>query len=94
MRLARYTDRPEVTLYRAEGCEECSGTGFFGRTSIFETLVVDDAVRRLILQRLGSNKLHQAAVEAGMRTMFDDGMLKALDGVTTIEEVLRVTRDV
>ncbi len=56
--------------------------------------MVDDAVRRLILQRLGSNKLHQAAVEAGMRTMFDDGMAKALDGVTTIEEVLRVTRDV
>ena len=56
--------------------------------------MVDDAVRRLILQRLGSNRLHHAAVEAGMRTMFDDGMGKALDGVTTIEEVLRVTRDV
>ena len=94
LRLGRYTDRPEVTLYRAEGCEECSGTGYFGRTSIFETLVVDDAVRRLILQRLETNRLHQAAVEAGMRTMFDDGMLKALDGVTTIEEVSRVTRDV
>ncbi len=94
LRLARYTEAPEVTLHRAEGCEECSGTGYFGRTSIFETLVVDDAVRRLILQRLESNRLHQAAVEAGMRTMFDDGMGKALDGVTTIEEVLRVTRDV
>ncbi|MEE8534852.1 MAG: ATPase, T2SS/T4P/T4SS family, partial [Kiloniellales bacterium] len=92
LRLGRYTDRPEVMLYHAEGCEECSGTGYFGRTSIFETLVVDDAVRRLILQRLESNRLHQAAVEAGMRTMFDDGMGKALDGVTTIEEVLRVTR--
>jgi general secretion pathway protein E len=93
MRLRRYTTQPEITLYRAAGCEGCNGTGYFGRTCIFETLTVTDAVRRMILQRAESNQLHQAAVEDGMRTMYDDGVTKALAGVTTLEEVLRVTRD-
>jgi general secretion pathway protein E len=92
--LHRYVDGPEVTLYRAPGCEECHGTGFFGRTSIFETLVVDDAIRRLILRRAESNELQRTAAEAGMTTMYDDGMRKALAGETTFEEVLRVTRNV
>ena len=55
---------------------------------------MNDAIRRLILQRAESKDLHRAAVEGGMRTMYDDGMQKALSGLTTVEEVLRVTRDV
>ena len=80
--------------YLSVGCEHCNGTGFFGRSSLIEVLVVNDAIRRLILQRAESMDLHRAAVEGGMRTMYDDGMQKALSGLTTVEEVLRVTRDV
>ncbi|RMD61460.1 MAG: type II secretion system protein GspE [Alphaproteobacteria bacterium] len=92
--LRRYTAEPDIYLYKAEGCEECNGTGFRGRSSLIEILVVTDAIRRLILRRAEAMELHRAAVEEGMRTMFDDGMEKALAGLTTVEEVLRVTREV
>ena len=59
-----------------------------------ELLVVDDAIRRLILRRAEAKELQRAALEGGMVSMYEDAMRKALDGVTTIEEVLRVTRDV
>jgi general secretion pathway protein E len=93
LKLARYAAGSEFVLYRASGCDVCSGTGYFGRTSIFEMLVLSDTIRRLILRHAESNELHRAAVEEGMRTMYDDGMMKALAGETTIEEVLKVTHD-
>jgi general secretion pathway protein E len=92
--LRRYTNGGEVTLYQPVGCEECHGTGFHGRVSVFETLMMTDSVRRLVLRHAESNEIHRAAVEDGMATMYDDGMQKALAGQTTIEEVLKVTRDV
>lgn len=91
--LRRYTSMPDVVLYRPVGCDECQGTGFRGRTSIFETLVLTDGIRRLVLQRAASHELQRAAIREGMHTMFDDGMVKALAGTTTVEEVLQVTRD-
>jgi general secretion pathway protein E len=94
MHLQRYTDASEIVLYRATGCDSCNGTGYYGRTCVFETLAVTDTVRRLILQHAESTKLNLAAIEDGMQTMYDDGMAKALAGITTLEEVLRVTRDV
>ncbi|MDB5394592.1 MAG: ral secretion pathway protein [Rhodospirillales bacterium] len=93
LKLARYAAGSEFLLHRAVGCEACNGTGYFGRTSIFEMLIVTDTIRRLILRHAESNALHRAAVEEGMRTMYDDGMMKALAGETTIEEVLKVTHD-
>jgi general secretion pathway protein E len=92
--LRRYSHAADVTLYRAVGCEECHGTGFFGRTSLLETLVMSDALSRLILRHAEANEIHRTAVQEGMGTMYDDGMSKALAGVTTIEEVLQVTRDI
>jgi hypothetical protein len=92
--LRRYSNAAEIELYRPKGCEECHGTGFFGRISIFEILVVTDAIRRLVLHRAGSHELQRVAVREGMRTMYDDGIIKAIAGITTIEEVLQVTRDV
>ena len=92
--LERHAAGERVMLYRATGCERCNGSGYFGRTSIAETLVITDPIRQLILRRTESMALHRAAVEAGMKTMFDDGIQKALSGITTIEEVLRVTRDI
>ncbi len=91
--LSRYTDDEEILLYRAKGCAECNGAGFFGRTAIVETLVVSDRIRQLILRRSEVKELHVAAVDEGMATMYDDGMEKALAGETSVEEVLRVTRD-
>jgi general secretion pathway protein E len=92
--LRRYSNGADVTLFRCKGCAECHGTGFFGRTSIFETLAVTDPIRRMILRHSESHELERLACQGGMRTMYDDGMSKALAGVTTIEEVLQVTRDV
>jgi general secretion pathway protein E len=92
--LDRYTDHSqEIQLYHPKGCEQCNETGYFGRNSLTEVLVVTDEIRRLILKRATAQELHRAAAKEGMRTMYDDGMAKALDGLTTVEEVLRVTRD-
>ena len=91
--LHRYVGDQEIMLYHPQGCERCNDTGFHGRTSLVETLVLTDDIRRLILRRGEAMELHRAAVEQGMVTMYDDGIQKALAGITTVEEVLRVTRD-
>ena len=91
--LRRFAGDTEIMLYRPQGCEHCNDTGFFGRTSLVETLVMTDDIRRLILRHAEAMALHRAAVEQGMLTMYDDGIRKALAGITTVEEVLRVTRD-
>jgi general secretion pathway protein E len=83
-----------VRLWRPRGCDGCHGAGYRGRTTISEVLVPNDALRRLILKRADARELHQAAVADGMTAMFADGAAKALAGLTTIEEVLKVTRDV
>ncbi|RMD89920.1 MAG: type II secretion system protein GspE, partial [Alphaproteobacteria bacterium] len=80
-------------LWRAGGCEACNGTGYFGRTSLLETLIVDDEIRRIILKGGDAEAVGRAARAAGMRTLYEDGVAKALAGITSIEEVLRVTRD-
>jgi general secretion pathway protein E len=92
--LYRYGAGGALTLHRAVGCDECHGTGFHGRTSLFETLTMSDELRRLVLRHAEAGEIHRAAVEEGMRTLYDDGVTKALAGLTTIEEVLQVTREV
>ncbi|MDX6750483.1 ATPase, T2SS/T4P/T4SS family [Geminicoccaceae bacterium 1502E] len=82
-----------VTLYREQGCPKCEQVGFVGRIGIFEFLEVDDAVRELVRQRASTQQILQAALQRGMRTMFVDGLGKALAGQTTLEEVRRVTED-
>ena len=91
--LERYSADPEITLYRPQGCEKCNDTGFFGRTGVVEILEVNDEIRRLILQHAEAGELRRAAIASGMQSMYEDGMRKALAGVTTVEEVLRVTRE-
>lgn len=86
-------DGDPVTLYRPRGCPACGGTGFKGRTMILELMVPDDAIRALVLRRAEARDIAAQAIRGGMRTMFDHGMRKVRAGVTTVEEVLRVTRD-
>jgi general secretion pathway protein E len=92
MELRRYAGEGGIKLYHAEGCEECGGAGYTGRVGIYEFLAIDEEMRGLILRRTDSAKLHRAAKAQGMLTMSEDGIQKALAGITTIEEVLRVTR--
>jgi type IV pilus assembly protein PilB len=82
----------EITFFRGQGCNECKGTGFKGRTGIFELLLVDEAFRELIIARESSSVLKAKARQTGMKTLKEDGIEKILSGVTTVEEVLRQTQ--
>ncbi|HEJ83598.1 MAG TPA: type II secretion system protein GspE [Desulfobacteraceae bacterium] len=78
-------------ICRGHGCPSCLDTGFKGRTGIFELMILDEPVRNLILKTSDSNAIKQKAVEQGMLTLRQDGAQKVLNGITTIEEVFRVT---
>jgi general secretion pathway protein E len=80
-------------LYKGAGCEHCSFTGYFGRTGIFEMLPVDDEIRKLILGRVDSGHIKQAARSKGMKTLLEDGLEKVSEGTTTLSEVLKVTQE-
>lgn len=80
------------TLYRGTGCSDCLGTGYRGRTGIYEILVVDDAIRGLVLKTSDSATIKAEGITRGMTTLRDDGIRKVLQGSTTIEEVLRVAQ--
>lgn len=82
-----------VTLWRPAGCEACGRTGFKGRLAILELLPVGDDTARLVLARAEAREIERDAVAHGMRTMLQDGVVKARAGLTTIDEVLRVTRE-
>ncbi len=91
--LDRHTTRRPITLWHAAGCPACRNTGFRGRQAIAEFLAPDAAVERLIFARGDHNDIERAAVAAGMVTMFDAGLAAALDGTTTLEEVVRSIRE-
>jgi general secretion pathway protein E/type IV pilus assembly protein PilB len=84
--------RPGERIYRAVGCRKCRGTGYNGRMGLFELLVANDEIRQLANERTPTHLVKQAAVRAGMRTLREDGWRKVRRGLTTIEEVLRVTK--
>ncbi|HZF96864.1 MAG TPA: type II secretion system ATPase GspE [Pseudoxanthomonas sp.] len=91
--LRRYRPVGDIHLYRPRP-SAASPTGYLGRTTIMEFLVMNDELRRAVMRHAGMGELEQLARQAGMRTMYEDGIIKALAGQTTIEEVLRVTEDV
>jgi general secretion pathway protein E len=93
MGLRRFVPEGEVSLFRPVGCPECAGTGYWGRVCIIEMLGMTDALRSLIMRHATAGELRAEAIREGMETMFENGLRKSLAGVTTIEEVLRVTRD-
>jgi general secretion pathway protein E len=84
---------PGAAVYRARGCDRCRQTGYQGRTGIHELLVLDEGVRRAILDGKDAGELQSLAVRQGMRTLYDDGLQKVAQGVTCMEELLRVTQD-
>ncbi len=91
--LRRYQPEGDIHLYRPRG-SAAAPSGYHGRTTIMEFLVMNDELRRAVMRHAGMGEIEQIAREtAGMRTMYEDGIAKALAGLTTIEEVLRVTED-
>lgn len=93
MQLRRFTDASPVMLYQPVGCELCNGTGYLGRLSIVELLVMSDTIRSLVMRHVTAGEIRQQAIADGMQTMYENGLRKAMAGITTIEEVLRVTRE-
>ena len=90
--LRRWQPQGEIFLYRPRP-SAAAPTGYLGRTTIVEFLVMDDELRRAVMRRAGMGEIEQLARRAGMRTMYEDGVAKALSGQTTLEEVLRVTEE-
>jgi general secretion pathway protein E len=90
--LERLAPTNEITLFHPKGCPECRGTGFRGRRAIAELLVPNRTIDRLIFEGAEEAAIERAAIEQGMRTIFDSGLIAALEGDTTIEEVVRCIR--
>ena len=82
-----------VQLFRGKGCADCGQTGYTGRVGIFEVLSVSEKIAQMVLERASATDIENEAVTTGMITMKQDGYLKAVEGVTTLEEVLRVAQD-
>jgi general secretion pathway protein E len=90
--LRRFQPSGPIHLYRPTP-SALSPTGYLGRSTIMEFLVMTDELRRLVMQHAGMGEIEEAARASGMRTMYEDGLIKAMQGITTIEEVLRVTQE-
>src|SRR5439155_469464 len=80
----------EIVFYRGRGCDRCKGAGYKGRVGIYELMPMSEPIRELVLKGASSAQLRDQAIVEGMKTLADDGILKVLEGVTTIEELLRV----
>jgi len=81
---------PEVTFFQGRGCPRCDESGFIGRTAIHELMVLSSELKDLISAKASHIDLRRAALRTGMISLLDDGLLKACEGITTVEEVLRV----
>jgi len=84
---------PGTELFRGKGCDECRGTGYRGRSGIYELFTIDEDARSLILRHASTRDIRQHAIQRGMVTLRLDGYKRACEGVTTIEEILRVTQE-
>jgi general secretion pathway protein E len=93
MNLRRYVESGDIQLYHPVGCGECAGTGYWGRVCIIEMMTMSDNIRSLVMRHATAGDIRAAAIMEGMETMFENGLRKSLAGITTIEEVLRVTRE-
>lgn len=87
-----FGEKTEIRIYKGQGCKICHSTGYQGRIGIFEVLEVSKSIRDLITKKQDSDVILKQAISEGMLTMLDDGLQKVLKGLTTIDEVLRVTK--
>jgi type II secretory ATPase GspE/PulE/Tfp pilus assembly ATPase PilB-like protein len=87
------TDAGGVELSRGKGCDDCRGTGYRGRLGIYELFVITEEARGLILSKRPTGEIRHHAIEHHMVTLRDDGWAKARAGITTVEEILRVTQE-
>lgn len=93
LKLRHFQPEGNLVLYKATGCQACNGLGYKGRMSIIEFLVMTDPIRRLIMTHAEAGEIQRLAINEGMLTMYEDGLVKALQGLTTLEEILRVTTE-
>ncbi len=86
-------DWSSVKLYKAKGCKQCNNEGYKGRIGIYEVLEVDEDIEKMIMESASSEEIEKRAQEKGMLMMIEDGFVKVVQGITSIEEVLRVTKE-
>jgi type II secretory ATPase GspE/PulE/Tfp pilus assembly ATPase PilB-like protein len=92
--IKKYFPSPkEARVYRGKGCEVCHETGYVGREGIFEIIILDDEIRSAIVSRKDASEVKKIAIKSGMKTMLENGIEKVKSGITTIDEVLRVTKE-
>ena len=83
-----------TTFYTAVGCKYCNNTGFYGRIAILETVLIDDTIREMIIKKKSIDEIKQYAIQTlGMKTLRDDAYIKVHEGITTIEEAVRITTE-
>jgi type IV pilus assembly protein PilB len=80
-----------MVLYRKRGCPRCNQTGYKGRIGIFQLMLMNEALAELAVRRAGRDEVEREAMSSGMKTLWDDGMAKVSSGLTSIEELARVT---
>lgn len=90
--IAKVDDLSKVKLYRGRGCKICNDTGYYGRNAIFEVLELTEELRNLIISKSSSDMIKKKAMEQGMTPMIHDGIIKVLEGKTTLSEVIKVTK--
>jgi len=93
LRLTDVERSKDIEFYRAEGCFQCRNTGYKGRNGIYEIMVVDEEIRELTLNNASADQIKRAAIKNGMQNLRHDGLIKAMKGMTSLEEVLRVTNE-
>jgi len=81
-----------ATLMKGEGCNHCNRSGYRGRIAVYEIMRLTPSIRELIFQNASTAKIRALAIEQGMTTLYQDGLLKVLEGITTLEEVYRITK--
>lgn len=91
--LKRFMQKDDMTLYKAVGCKACGNIGYSGRLAIIEFLIMNDSIRKMVMEHKESGLIQEEAVRGGMLTLYQDGLTKAAKGLTTLDEVLRVTTE-
>jgi len=92
--LTRFLKNGKITLYQAKGCKECGDIGYSGRLAIIEFLVMNDALRKMVMEHKESGLIQEEAIKSGMLNIYQDGLAKVVKGQTTLDEVLRVTTEI